>query len=371
MTRRAFVASVVVAIAALASSCTSPNSAEPTTPVSTTIASAGPTAGGGSRDNALVTRVVDGDTVEARFGGRPLTVRLIGIDTPESVAPDQPVQCLAHQASAYTTERLEGARVRLQFDLERIDPFGRTLAYVWLGDELFNETLVREGYAFVTTYPPNVRYVDRFRAAQREPVRQSEACGEGASTRARAIRPTRRVHPATAARPGLFGRRRAQVHGVASRSPQLRRGPQRHRVRGRVRACSAFGAAPAGPGWDPTMDELLANSEGIPRDRGHPRIGLSTLETGERGLRCPHPRRDDGLAEPQLAPTFCQRPNETAGSQGSLDHLGEISVLLRPRLDHLVEEVFRQDHRLRGQPYLYRIRDINSEITMLHALANP
>jgi micrococcal nuclease len=58
--------------------------------------------------------------------------------------------------------------VRLQFDVERIDPFGRTLAYVWLGDELFNETLVREGYAFVTTYPPNVRYVERLRAAQRE-----------------------------------------------------------------------------------------------------------------------------------------------------------------------------------------------------------
>ena len=58
--------------------------------------------------------------------------------------------------------------MRLQFDVERIDPYGRTLAYVWLGDELFNETLVREGYAFVTTYPPNVRYVDRFRAAQRE-----------------------------------------------------------------------------------------------------------------------------------------------------------------------------------------------------------
>jgi micrococcal nuclease len=168
MTRRAFVASLGVAIAALASSCTSPNSAGPTMPGSTTIASAGPTVGGGSRDNALVTRVVDGDTVEALFGGRPLTVRLIGIDTPESVAPDQPVQCFAHQASAYTTERLEGARVRLQFDLERIDPFGRTLAYLWLGDELFNETLVREGYAFVTTYPPNVRYVDRFRAAQRE-----------------------------------------------------------------------------------------------------------------------------------------------------------------------------------------------------------
>jgi len=59
-------------------------------------------------------------------------------------------------------------RAQGQDDLERIDPFGRTLAYVRLGDELFNETLVRKGYAFVTTYPPNVRYVGRFRAAQRE-----------------------------------------------------------------------------------------------------------------------------------------------------------------------------------------------------------
>ncbi len=58
--------------------------------------------------------------------------------------------------------------MRLEFDVERIDPFDRTLAYVWLGDELFNETLVRRGYAFVTTFPPNVRYVDRFRAAQRD-----------------------------------------------------------------------------------------------------------------------------------------------------------------------------------------------------------
>ena len=109
-----------------------------------------------------------------RLRGRPLTVRLIGIDTPESVAPGEPVGCFALEASAYTTERLDGERVRLEFDVERIDPFGRTLAYAWLGDELFNETLVREGYAFVTTFPPNVRYVDRFRAAQGE-ARQHEA----------------------------------------------------------------------------------------------------------------------------------------------------------------------------------------------------
>jgi micrococcal nuclease len=119
------------------------------------------------RTNALVTRVIDGDTVEVRFRDRALTVRLIGIDTPESVAPGEPVGCFALRSSAYTANRLEGERVRLEFDVEKIDPFGRTLAYVWLGNELFNETLVRGGFAFVTTFPPNVKYVDRFQDAQR------------------------------------------------------------------------------------------------------------------------------------------------------------------------------------------------------------
>jgi len=127
-----------------------------------------PTADRATDANALVTRVIDGDTVEARFGGRVLDVRLIGIDTPESVAPGQPVECYALAASRFTGHELEGERVRLEFDVERLDRFGRTLAYVWLGPELFNETLVRLGYAFVTTYPPNVQYVDRLRDAQRE-----------------------------------------------------------------------------------------------------------------------------------------------------------------------------------------------------------
>jgi micrococcal nuclease len=63
---------------------------------------------------------------------------------------------------------LQGRPVRLEFDVERIDRYGRTLAYVWLGDDLFNETLVARGFAQVTTYPPNVKYVDRFLAAQRD-----------------------------------------------------------------------------------------------------------------------------------------------------------------------------------------------------------
>jgi|RhiMetdeSRZDD1v2_1073273.scaffolds.fasta_scaffold773383_2 micrococcal nuclease len=170
MRRRGLLSGVTLLAVLLIGSCSTGNSGGPTTPDAPVVTSTGGTTTSGPQrgSNALVTRVVDGDTVEVDFRGRTLTVRLIGIDTPESVAPEQPVQCFALRASAYTTGRLEGARVRLQFDLERIDPFGRTLAYVWLGDELFNETLVREGYAFVTTYPPNVRYVDRFRAAQRE-----------------------------------------------------------------------------------------------------------------------------------------------------------------------------------------------------------
>ena len=129
----------------------------------------------------LVIRVVDGDTAHIEIDGRDVTVRFIGIDTPESVAPDQPVDCYGPEASAYTQDRLEGARVRLEYDVEREDRYGRTLAYVWLGDELFNETLVRQGYALVTTFPPNVEYVNRFTAAQRDAREHGrglwDACG--------------------------------------------------------------------------------------------------------------------------------------------------------------------------------------------------
>lgn len=128
----------------------------------------GPSASGdGQSAGVRVTRVVDGDTAMMLLGGDEVRVRFIGIDTPESVAPDQPVECYGKQAAAYTTSRLEGRTVRLEFDIERTDQYGRTLAYVWIGDELFNETLVAEGYALVTTYPPDVKYVDRFVAAQR------------------------------------------------------------------------------------------------------------------------------------------------------------------------------------------------------------
>jgi micrococcal nuclease len=105
--------------------------------------------------------------VEASFRGREIDVRLIGVDTPETVHPTEPVECFGPAASRFTERHLEGERVRLTFDVELQDRFGRTLAYVWLGGKLFNERLVREGFATVATFPPNVRYVERFLAAQR------------------------------------------------------------------------------------------------------------------------------------------------------------------------------------------------------------
>lgn len=112
-----------------------------------------------------VTRVVDGDTVEVLLNGVEEKVRMIGVDTPEVYGGAEPY---GPEASAFTKSRLSGQMVNLEFDAEERDRYGRLLAYVWIGDEMFNETLVREGYAQVMTIPPNVRYADRFVALQRE-----------------------------------------------------------------------------------------------------------------------------------------------------------------------------------------------------------
>jgi len=117
-----------------------------------------------------VIRAVDGDTLEVMLqNGTTEKVRLIGIDTPESVHPDASKNVpYGEVASAFTSSCLENQDVLLEFDVEERDYYGRLLAYVWLGDELFNDTLVREGHASVDTFPPNVKYVELFTAAQTE-----------------------------------------------------------------------------------------------------------------------------------------------------------------------------------------------------------
>jgi micrococcal nuclease len=112
---------------------------------------------------AEVVRVIDGDTVEARIGGEVEDVRLIGVDTPETVKPGTPVQCFGERASHFTKRRLTGARVRLVFGVERRDVYGRLLAYVYLSGRFFNPVLVRRGLARTLTIPPNDRFASRFR----------------------------------------------------------------------------------------------------------------------------------------------------------------------------------------------------------------
>jgi micrococcal nuclease len=108
--------------------------------------------------DATIVRVVDGDTVEARIGGEVEDVRLIGIDTPETVRPGAPVECFGPQASHFAHRLLEGRQVRLVFGAERRDHYGRLLAYLYLGDRFFNPIPVRRGLARALTIPPNDRY---------------------------------------------------------------------------------------------------------------------------------------------------------------------------------------------------------------------
>ena len=112
---------------------------------------------------AYVIRAVDGDTIEARLDGRDQYVRYIGVDTPETVKPDTPVQCFGPRASGFNHRLVEGRRVRLVFGAERRDTYGRLLAYVYLGHRFVNAILARRGFARLLTIPPNDRYAPLFR----------------------------------------------------------------------------------------------------------------------------------------------------------------------------------------------------------------
>jgi micrococcal nuclease len=128
---------------------------------------AGPGHGGGRSVFATVVRVVDGDTVEVSIGGTEDDVRYIGIDTPETVKPGEPVQCFGPQASALNHRLVEGRRVRLVFDAERRDVYGRLLAYVYLGRRFVNAELVRRGFARTLTIVPNDTHAALFARLQR------------------------------------------------------------------------------------------------------------------------------------------------------------------------------------------------------------
>ena len=114
-------------------------------------------------------RVVDGDTIIIRYeNNQRVRVRLIGVDTPESVRPETPVEYFGREASAFTKKRAEGKRVRLEFDQERYDKYDRLLAYVFLPDgTMLNEEIIRQGYGHAFTKFP-FKYSKKFRKLERE-----------------------------------------------------------------------------------------------------------------------------------------------------------------------------------------------------------
>ena len=124
----------------------------------------------GLTPNATISEVIDGDTVIAVVGGSTETVRLIGIDTPESVAKNRPNQCYGAQASDYLKSLLpEGTAVTMILDEEPRDQYDRLLAYlVRSHDDLFvNLDLVKRGYAGTLSHPPNTHYEELLNRAEK------------------------------------------------------------------------------------------------------------------------------------------------------------------------------------------------------------
>ncbi len=123
---------------------------------------------------ATVVRVVDGDTIVVAYDGLDHRVRLLNVDTPETVQPGQPVECLGAEAASFLRDRLPvGAPVVLQFDRERLDRYDRELAGVFdAGEVLVNAEIARAGLGVAVLFEPNRRFYDDVRAAQREAERR-------------------------------------------------------------------------------------------------------------------------------------------------------------------------------------------------------
>jgi micrococcal nuclease len=131
--------------------------------------------GDGADENAQlsaagrVVRVVDGDTVRVRLRDRTETVRYIGVDTPETVKPGEPVQCYGKRASDFNRRLVAGRRVELRFGSERRDRYGRLLAYVYVQgrERSVSGTLIARGYGRELTIPPNTAHARSFARFER------------------------------------------------------------------------------------------------------------------------------------------------------------------------------------------------------------
>ncbi len=115
---------------------------------------------------ARVVYVVDGDTIHVEMNGQTYRVRYIGVDAPEST---RIVECFGREATEFNRALVADRRLRLERDVSETDRYGRLLRYAYLPDgRMVNEVLVREGYALARSFPPDVKYQDRLREAERD-----------------------------------------------------------------------------------------------------------------------------------------------------------------------------------------------------------
>jgi micrococcal nuclease len=197
--------------------------------------------------SVVIQGVVDGDTVEVRPEVEGTEdVRLLGVDTPETVDQNEDVEPYGRQASAFTKQRLEGERVTLVFDEERVDPFGRALAFVRLGragDATFNEELLRGGYAQLYVVPPNGLYEAKLRRAQEEARRAGR---------------------------GIWGLPKAQQCELADRGNEIGEG---------TAGCDGQGGRPPGQGQPgpPPGGNPNPGKPKLPATGGPPLVGLSLM----------------------------------------------------------------------------------------------
>lgn len=116
-------------------------------------------------EQALVSKVIDGDTIELSDGRK---VRYIGIDTPETKHPTKGVECFGQQAARKNEELVLGKLVQLEKDVSEVDRYGRLLRYVWLDGQMINKVLVSDGFAASTSYPPDIKHQDEFQITEQK-----------------------------------------------------------------------------------------------------------------------------------------------------------------------------------------------------------
>ncbi len=141
------------------------------------------------KEEVSVTKVVDGDTVEVLLNGKKEKVRVIGINTPETVDPRRPVQCFGKEASNFAKQTLTGENVTLESDPTQSnrDKYGRLLRYIFLSDIDFGKQMIEQGYAHEYTYDIPYKYQSAYQAAERQAregkkgLWSNSACPQGTS----------------------------------------------------------------------------------------------------------------------------------------------------------------------------------------------